>query len=34
MFTGSYEDGTDHSMGPPISRGLPEEPDGSWKPEQ
>jgi len=33
MFTGSYDDGTDHSMGPPISRGLPEDPNGPWRPE-
>jgi len=33
MFTGRYDDGTDHSMGPPISRGLPENEDGPWTPE-
>ncbi|RFP88242.1 hypothetical protein DZK27_09115 [Rhodobacteraceae bacterium 63075] len=25
MFAGAYDDGTDHSMGTPISRGLPAE---------
>jgi hypothetical protein len=33
MFTGAYDDGTDYSMGPPISRGLREDEDGPWTPE-
>lgn len=33
MFTGTYEDGTDHSMGPPFSRSLPDDPNAPWTPE-
>ena len=33
MLTDPYEDGSDGSLGPPISRSLPEDPDAPWKPE-
>jgi hypothetical protein len=33
MFTGTYDDGTDHSMGPPFSRSLPDDPNAPWTPE-
>jgi len=32
MLTEPYEDGTDPSYGPPVSRSLPEDPDGPWSP--
>lgn len=33
MLTTPYDDGTDASYGPPISRGLPEDTDAPWRPE-
>lgn len=33
MLTDPYDDGTDGSLGPPMSRGLPENEDGPWTPE-
>ena len=33
MLTDPYGDGTDGSLGPPISRSLPEDPKLPWKPE-
>jgi len=31
-LTKPFEDGSDPSMGPPVSRGLPENPNYPWKP--
>jgi hypothetical protein len=33
MLTTPYDDGTDGSLGPPMSRSLPEDPEGPWKPK-
>ncbi len=33
MLTDPYDDGTDGSYGPPMSRSLAEDPDAPWKPE-
>lgn len=33
MLTEPFEDGSDPSMGPPISRSLPEKPNDPWKPK-
>ena len=33
MLTDPFADGSDPSLGPPISRSLPEDPDAPWKPE-
>lgn len=33
MLTNPFEDGSDPSMGPPISRGLPDKPGDPWSPK-